>query len=47
MALDAADAEEARAIAVVELEASRRGPYRGMSRVFHLLGRKRASHAIG
>jgi 2-polyprenyl-3-methyl-5-hydroxy-6-metoxy-1,4-benzoquinol methylase len=47
MALDAADAEEARAIAVVELEASRRDPYRGMSRVFHLLGRKRASHAIG
>jgi len=28
------------AVAAVELEASRRDPYRGMSRVFHLLGRR-------
>jgi hypothetical protein len=27
----------------VELEASRRDPYRQLSRVFHLLGRKRPS----
>jgi len=27
-------------VAAVELEASRRDPYRGMSRVFHLLGRR-------
>jgi SAM-dependent methyltransferase len=36
--LDPADAER---IAAVELEAGRRDPYRGLSRVFHLLGRKR------
>ncbi|RJQ78627.1 methyltransferase [Pseudonocardiaceae bacterium YIM PH 21723] len=34
--LDLADAEQ---IAAVELEASRRDPYRGMSRVFHLIAR--------
>ena len=37
--LDADDAELAR-IAEVELEASRRDPYRRLSRVFHLLGRR-------
>ena len=31
---------ELRAVAEVELEASRRDPYRQMSRLFHLLGRK-------
>ncbi|MGH3413807.1 MAG: class I SAM-dependent methyltransferase [Marmoricola sp.] len=35
------DSEEAAAMAAVELEASRRDPYRGLSRVFHLVGRKR------
>jgi SAM-dependent methyltransferase len=35
--LDPADSEQ---IAAVELEASRRDPYRQLSRVFHLLGRK-------
>ncbi|GAA3432545.1 methyltransferase [Kutzneria kofuensis] len=35
--LDPADAPR---IAAVELEASRRDPYRGLSRVFHLVGRK-------
>jgi hypothetical protein len=29
-----------RATAAVELEASRRDPYRQLSRVFHLVGRK-------
>ena len=38
--LDAGDAEERAAIAAVELEASRRDPYRQLSRVFHLLGRR-------
>jgi len=37
--LDPSD-EQAAAIAAVELEASRRDPYRGLSRVFHLVGRK-------
>lgn len=36
--LDLADAPR---IAAVELEAARRDPYRSLSRVFHLLGRKR------
>ncbi|MCR6483102.1 methyltransferase [Amycolatopsis sp. OK19-0408] len=36
-ALDLADAER---VAAVELEAGRRDPYRGLSRVFHLIGRK-------
>lgn len=39
--LDPSDTEEVEAIAAVELEASRRDPYRQLSRVFHLLGRKR------
>ena len=38
--LDPTDAEEVEAIAAVELEASRRDPYRGASRAFHLIGRK-------
>jgi SAM-dependent methyltransferase len=38
--LDPEDAEQVRAIAEVELEASRRDPYRQLSRVFHLVGRK-------
>jgi SAM-dependent methyltransferase len=41
-ALDLNDAEQVRATAAAELEASRRDPYRGLSRVFHLVGRKRA-----
>jgi hypothetical protein len=41
--LDPTDSEQVRATAAVELEASRRDPYRQLSRVFHLLGRKRAS----
>jgi S-adenosylmethionine-dependent methyltransferase len=39
--LDAGDATEVAATAAVELEASRRDPYRQLSRVFHLVGRKR------
>ena len=39
--LDASDRDEVAAIAAVELEASRRDPYRQLSRVFHLVGRKR------
>ncbi len=38
--LDPTDTEQAMATAAVELEASRRDPYRQLSRVFHLLGRK-------
>ncbi|TXL60776.1 class I SAM-dependent methyltransferase [Aeromicrobium terrae] len=38
--LDPTDAERVRATAATELEASRRDPYRGISRVFHLVGRK-------
>jgi SAM-dependent methyltransferase len=38
--LDPADTRQAAATAAVELEASRRDPYRQLSRVFHLLGRK-------
>jgi SAM-dependent methyltransferase len=38
--LDPADAKQAAATAAVELEASRRDPYRRLSRVFHLVGRK-------
>ena len=38
--LDPADAEQVAATAAVELEASRRDPYRQLSRVFHLVGRK-------
>lgn len=43
VALDTSDPEELAAIAAVEFEGSRRDPYRQMSRVFHLLGRKSAS----
>ncbi len=38
--LDLTDKEEVEAIAAVELEASRRDPYRQISRAFHLIGRK-------
>lgn len=38
--LDPGDHEQRDKIAAVELEASRRDPYRSLSRVFHLLGRK-------
>jgi S-adenosylmethionine-dependent methyltransferase len=41
-ALDPTDAKEVEAIAAVELEASRRDPYRQASRAFHLVGRKAA-----
>jgi SAM-dependent methyltransferase len=37
--LDPTDAEQVAATAAVELEASRRDPYRQLSRVFHLVGR--------
>lgn len=38
--LDPTDMQQVVATAAVELEASRRDPYRQLSRVFHLLGRK-------
>jgi S-adenosylmethionine-dependent methyltransferase len=38
--LDPSDASQVAATAAVELEASRRDPYRQLSRVFHLVGRK-------
>jgi SAM-dependent methyltransferase len=38
--LDPGDVEQMAATAAVELEASRRDPYRQLSRVFHLVGRK-------
>ena len=38
--LDPGDSKQVAAAAAVELEASRRDPYRQLSRVFHLLGRK-------
>ena len=38
--LDPADTQRVAATAAVELEASRRDPYRALSRVFHLVGRK-------
>jgi SAM-dependent methyltransferase len=41
--LDPEDEEQVRATAAVELEASRRDPYRQLSRVFHLVGRKATS----
>jgi SAM-dependent methyltransferase len=41
--LDPTDSEQTAATAAVELEASRRDPYRGLSRVFHLVGRKAAA----
>jgi S-adenosylmethionine-dependent methyltransferase len=43
--LDPGDAQQLAATAAVELEASRRDPYRQLSRVFHLVGRKRDSAA--
>jgi S-adenosylmethionine-dependent methyltransferase len=41
--LDPSDATQVAKTAEVELEASRRNPYRHLSRVFHLVGRKRSS----
>jgi S-adenosylmethionine-dependent methyltransferase len=41
--LDPSDTERVAATAAVELEARRRDPYRQLSRVFHLVGRKRPS----
>jgi S-adenosylmethionine-dependent methyltransferase len=41
--LDPDDAEQVAAAAAVELEASRRDPYRRLSRTFHLVGRKSTS----
>jgi SAM-dependent methyltransferase len=41
--LEPGDAEQVAATAAVELEASRRDPYRQLSRVFHLVGRKSQS----
>jgi SAM-dependent methyltransferase len=38
--LDPSDSEQTAAVAAVELEASRRDPYRALSRVFHLVGRR-------
>jgi SAM-dependent methyltransferase len=38
--LDPSDSPQVAATAAVELEASRRDPYRQLSRVFHLVGRK-------
>ena len=38
--LDPSDSTQVAARAAVELEASRRDPYRQLSRVFHLVGRK-------
>ncbi len=38
--LDPSDAKEVAAAAAGELEASRRDPYRQLSRIFHLVGRK-------
>lgn len=37
-----ADADEVEAVAAVELQASRRDPYRQLSRVFHLVARSRS-----
>jgi len=41
--LDPGDSQQVAAAAAVELEASRRDPYRQLSRVFHLVGRKTPS----
>ncbi len=38
--LDPSDSDQVAAAAAVELEASRRDPYRHLSRVFHLVGRR-------
>ncbi len=40
VSLDPTDRKQVAATAAVELEASRRDPYRQLSRVFHLVGRK-------
>ena len=40
VALDPDDSDQVAATAAVELEASRRDPYRQLSRVFHLVGRR-------
>jgi SAM-dependent methyltransferase len=45
--LDPADSKEVEAIAAVELEASRRDPYRQVSRAFHLVGRKTRANGAG
>jgi hypothetical protein len=42
-ALDPGDTKELAAAAAVELQAGRRDPYRRLSRVFHLVGRKAPS----
>jgi SAM-dependent methyltransferase len=42
-ALDPNDSEQVAAAAAVELEAGRRDPYRQLSRIFHLVGRKASS----
>jgi SAM-dependent methyltransferase len=41
--LDPSDSKQVAATAAVELEAGRRDPYRQLSRVFHLVGRKGSS----
>ena len=41
--LDPSDSRQAAKAAAVELEAGRRDPYRQLSRIFHLVGRKNAS----
>jgi hypothetical protein len=41
--LDLSDSKQVAAMAAVELEASRRDPYRQLSRPFHLVGRKESS----
>jgi S-adenosylmethionine-dependent methyltransferase len=41
--LDLSDSKQLAAMAAVELEASRRDPYRQLSRPFHLVGRKASS----
>ncbi|GAA2756340.1 methyltransferase [Actinopolymorpha rutila] len=44
--LDVSDSKEVAATAAVELEASRRDPYRQLSRVFHLVGRKVGAETV-
>jgi len=43
--LDPNDSKQVAASAAVELEASRRDPYRQLSRVFHLIGRRAEAEA--
>lgn len=40
MDLSGADLDEISAVAAVELQASRRDPYRQFSRIFHLVGHR-------